>query len=179
MKNVNNKVTINTPSIKNALVEKQRRNDLASTNENNSNTLADIITKPSNIEEVASLLEAYFEEITSQNTTAQMNNSQVTQRSAIVSTPFENETIGSPLRVPALNGRNSENELAVEDEPADSTTIPEWSLNVGEPTELIVVKQFAETYATAFEQEISEIRNASSRLTKTQYREIAEKCRRV
>jgi hypothetical protein len=89
-----------------------------------------------------------------------------------MNTPFENETIGSQLR-----GHNSENELAVEDEPTDSSSTPEWSLDVGEPTELIVVKRFAESYATAFEQEISEIRNASSKLTKTQYREIAEKCR--
>ncbi|GES89716.1 snRNA-activating protein complex subunit 3-like [Rhizophagus clarus] len=146
MKNVGDNVSLDNP---NALVEKRRfdiQNDLASINEtkNGSIALANIITKP------------------------------VSQRSNVVNTPIENETIGSPLQ--ELNRRNFENELAVGKELIDSNSIPEWSLNVGEPTELIVVKQFAESFATAFENEISEIKNTPKKLTKTQYREIAEKC---
>ncbi|GBB93517.1 hypothetical protein RclHR1_21870001 [Rhizophagus clarus] len=176
MKNVGDNVSLDNP---NALVEKRRfdiQNDLASINEtkNGSIALANIITKPGNAEEVASLLESYFEGIPSQNTTAKTNDSQVSQRSNVVNTPIENETIGSPLQ--ELNRRNFENELAVGKELIDSNSIPEWSLNVGEPTELIVVKQFAESFATAFENEISEIKNTPKKLTKTQYREIAEKC---
>src|SRR4051794_20003130 len=107
---------MNIPSITNALIEKTHtlQNDLDSTNEttNNSNTLINIITKPDNIEEVASLLEAYFEGI---NTTVQANNP---QGSAIVNTAIENETF--PLQEdPALNDHNSENELAIEDGPTD------------------------------------------------------------
>jgi hypothetical protein len=186
MKNVGDNVSINNP---NALVEKQRfdiqalQNDLASTNETNgSNALINIITKPDNVEEVASLLESYFEGITSQNTTTHTNDLQVSQRSTVVNIPIEKETMEFPLQDLTPNGRNFENELAVGEEPIDSNSVPEWSLNVGEPSELIVVKQFAESFATAFENEISEIKNnplSSKKLTKTQYREIAEKCRRV
>ncbi|RGB42026.1 snRNA-activating protein of 50kDa MW C terminal-domain-containing protein [Rhizophagus diaphanus] len=162
MKNVNDNVSINNET------------------KNGSNALINIITKPDNVEEVASLLESYFEGITSQNTTTQTNDSQVYQKSTVVNTPIENEPIEFTLQEDlALNGRNFENELAVEEEPIDSNSISEWSLNVGEPTELIVVKQFAESFAAAFENEIAEITNTpsnSKKLTKTQYREIAEKC---
>lgn len=165
MKNVNDNVSINNET------------------KNGSNALINIITKPDNVEEVASLLESYFEGITSQNTTTQTNDSQVYQKSTVVNTPIENEPIEFTLQEDlALNGRNFENELAVEEEPIDSNSISEWSLNVGEPTELIVVKQFAESFAAAFENEIAEITNtpsSSKKLTKTQYREIAEKCRQV
>lgn len=157
-------------------------NDNVSINKNGSNALINIITKPDNVEEVASLLESYFEGITSQNTT-KTNDSQVYQKSTVINTPIENEPIEFPLQEDlGLNCRNFENELAVGEEPIDSNSIPEWSLNVGEPTELIVVKQFAESFASAFENEIAEITNtplSSKKLTKTQYREIAEKCRQA
>ncbi|RIA88113.1 snRNA-activating protein of 50kDa MW C terminal-domain-containing protein [Glomus cerebriforme] len=167
MKNINNNVSVEIPNVTNASVEKQSfdtralQNDLISINDIN------IITKPDNVEEAATLLEAYFETINNQSTTIQKNTSQIS-----ISTG-----VNTHIEEPALNGRNSENELAAGDEPTDSNSIPEWSLNVGEPTELIVVKQFADSFATAFEHEISEIQNiplSSKKLSKSQYREIAE-----
>jgi hypothetical protein len=173
---MNNKVSTNIQNITNDLADKTPESNLVSNETtNNSNTLINIITKPDNIEEVASLLETYFEGITTTDQTNN-NNSQVFQDSAI---DIENETL--PLQEdPASNGHNSENELTVEDGPTDSSSTPEWSLNIGEPTELIVVKQFAETFANTFEQELSEMQDISSgskKLTKTQCREITEKCR--
>ncbi|CAG8735301.1 2072_t:CDS:2, partial [Funneliformis caledonium] len=205
MKGLNN-VSIDMPNIANALVEKQRfdcqtlQNELVSINEmtNNSNannSLFNIVTQPDNIEDVASLLEAYFEEFSNQSTTTfQTNNSQDSQRSATVKTFVENEPItianNFSLKEGPLNEHNSENEGFNIDEPLaepidyNSTSEQqkqknEWSLNIGEPTELIIVRKFAKSFSNAFEREISEMQSVSSsskKLTKSQYREIAEKC---
>ncbi|CAI2189775.1 18163_t:CDS:2, partial [Funneliformis geosporum] len=204
MKGLNN-VSIDMPNIANVLVEKQRfdcqtlQNELVSINEmtNNSNTnnsLFNIVTQPDNIEDVASLLEVYFEEFSNQSTTFQTNNSQVSQRSTTVNTFIENDPItianNFSFKGPSLNEHNSENEGFNIDEPLveqiDSNSTSEqqkqkneWSLNIGEPTELIIIRKFAKSFSNAFEREISEMQSVSSsskKLTKSQYREIAEKC---
>ncbi len=210
MKSINNNVSIDMPNIANPIVEKQRfdtqtlQNDLASINEttnnsNTSNSLFNIITQPDNIEDVASLLEAYFEGFASQNTTVQANSSRVFQKSTTINTSAESEPIGITnqfsLQDPTINdhyseteGFNNDKSIVVEGESIDSISTSdqqqkqksEWSLNVGEETELIIVRQFAKSFSNAFEHEISEMQNVSSsskKLTKVQYREIAEKCR--